>query len=301
MIGFTGFTFMGDGNSLDPMPTDVGNLTAVTIQNAIYDDVYITQNSTFAYSPTPPADWDLYTILYANFEGTLVGGNIDAIVAQISSIKIKRRVYGTFEWTTIKEYPVNKPEDLSFVFQDYLGKNNETYEYAWVPVLNGNEGNYVVEEVLSKFNGVFIVDSTAAYKFYGDVSYGTSSQVQQVGVFTPLGQQYPVYVTNGALSYQIGSVSGKVMGSYEETHILDRYEMVKQKDAMLQFLTNKKPKILKDWNGNLWLVFITGSPTVTYNNSWGMGLMDIGFEYGEVGDANSTTDLQQLGFIPTVT
>ena len=93
MIGFTGFTFMGDGNSLDPMPTDVGNLTAVTIQNAIYDDVYITQNPTFAYSPTPPTEWDIYTILYANFEGTLAAGNIDAIVSKMSSVKIKRRAF----------------------------------------------------------------------------------------------------------------------------------------------------------------------------------------------------------------
>lgn len=40
-----------------------------------------------------------------------------------------------------------------------------------------------------------------------------------------------------------------------------------------------------------------GEPTTSYNSSWGMGKIDVNFEYVEVGDANSESDLMSLGLI----
>lgn len=40
-----------------------------------------------------------------------------------------------------------------------------------------------------------------------------------------------------------------------------------------------------------------GEPTTSYNSSWGMGKIDVNFEYVEVGDVNSESDLMSLGLI----
>lgn len=73
--------------------------------------------------------------------------------------------------------------------------------------------------------------------------------------------------------------------------------IVQQGKELIDFITNNKAKILKDWNGNIFLIMPVGEPTTTYNNNWGMGKIDVNFEYVEVGDANSESDLMSLGLI----
>lgn len=50
-------------------------------------------------------------------------------------------------------------------------------------------------------------------------------------------------------------------------------------------------------NGNSWLCIISGSPTTAYNNSYGQGIMNVGFDYVEIGDSNSQSDLYNSGII----
>lgn len=299
MLGFVGYSFNEDGGSLDPYPTSVENIDSIVASNAIYDELYLTYDTTSAYSTTIPTEWDIYTIFLAAFENSLAAGNIGAEVDNITSVRIKRRRVGDYDWITLAEYPVSTPADLEVVGEDYFNAYGQEYEYAWVPVLNDTEGQYITATIESKFKGVFVADATTIYKFYAGVTYGESRQVQQVGVFAPLGRQYPVYIANGQTNYQTGSLSGYVMGDYETTKTLDRTVMVGYKNALLEFLTNKGGKVLKDDNGNIWLIFVTGEPSVSYNSSWGNGLMSVGFEYGELGDANNETDLVNAGLIET--
>ena len=287
MLQFTGYNFIGDGNALDPRPSYIDNIEQIKIQNAIYNDFYITSDVISPYNTTPPTEWDIYTLLWATFNGTINAGSVDYTTADVDSIRIKRRKAGEIEWATIYEQKIKTASDFLFSGEDYFAQNGEIYEYAWVPVLAGNEGNYIVKSIESKFKGVFIADADTIYKFYAGVAYGTSQQTQLVGIYNPIGQQYPIYVTNGATNYQTGSVTAKIVGNYETTHVLDRKEMVEEKNALVKWLTNKKAKILKDDNGNIWLVFITGAPAVTYNAQWGNNMMEISFQWGEIGNPDS--------------
>ena len=62
-------------------------------------------------------------------------------------------------------------------------------------------------------------------------------------------------------------------------------------------LTNKKPKIIKDWNGQAWLCIITGNPSTSYISNTGMGLMSISADWTEVGDVNNQDDLYANGLL----
>ncbi len=301
MVQFIHYNFLTDGNALDPFPSNVGDLDTVKIQGAVFNDLVITRDVSSPYGTTVPEDWDIYTILLATFNDTLKAGNVDISIEDIDSIRIKRRKLGEFDWQTIHEQEINSLQDLIFSGEDYFALNQTEYEYAWVPVLSNVEGTYIIESIESKFQGVFIADADVIYKLSAGVSYGPSEQTQLVAVYNPLGKKYPIYVSNGATNYQTGSVTAKIIGNYENTHRFDRKEMVQQKNNMLKWLTNKRAKVLKDSNGNMWLIFITGSPSVTYDAQWGNGMMEISFQYGEIGDVNDKEDMKKVGLFPITT
>lgn len=300
MLQFIGYNFLCDGNLLDPYPTNVNNITTTKIENAIYNDFYITADVNSPYSTTVPTDWDIYTILLATLNHTLNAGSVDYTTAEVDSIRIKRRKKGEFTWATIYEQQINSPSDFQFSNEDYFAMNDTEYEYAWVPVLAGAEGNYTIQEIESQFRGVFICDADTIFKFIAGVAYGASQQVQQVATYNPLGKKYPIYVSNGANNYQTGALTTKLIGNYESTGVFNRKEMVEQKNTILQWLTNKKAKILKDDNGNIWLCFIMGEPSITYNSQWGNNMMELSFQYGELGEANNIEDMQNVGLWPII-
>ena len=300
MIGLIGYNFCADGNALDPTPTDVNNITYTRVQNGIFDHFNVSRDTSFDYSSIVPTDWDINTLMNADFAGNTSAGNVAQVASGVTSVRIKRRVKGTFDWIMIREIPVSKPEDLSFVITDNLNAYNVEYEYAFVPVMEDVEGSYIIESILSKFEGVFICDIDTAFKFYAGVEYDDNDAVQQVGVFQPFNRKYPIIVSNSIMQYQTGSIGGWVLPEdYEDTHVFDRSKIVKEKEVLLNFLMNKKPKILKDMNGNNWLVYFTGNPTITYDNNYGQGMLKVEAQWTEVGDPNDKTDLYENGLIPT--
>ena len=300
MIGLIGYNFCADGNALDPTPTNINDITFTKVQNGIFDHFNVSRDTSFDYSSIIPTDWDVNTLMNASFAGNASAGNVAQVATGVTSIRVKRRIKGTFDWITIREIPVTKPEDLSFVITDNLNAYNVEYEYAYVPMMEDVEGNYIVESILSKFEGVFICDIDTVFKFYAGVEYDTNDAIQQVGVFQPYNRKYPIVVSNSIMQYQTGSIGGWVLPEdYEDTHVFDRSKIVKEKEVLLNFLMNKKPKILKDMNGNNWLVYFTGNPSVTYDNNYGQGMLKVSANWTEVGDPNDKTDLYENGLIPT--
>jgi len=302
MFEICGYNFTSDINALDPLSTNLVNIDTVQIQNGIFDHYNLTRDVASAYSSTIPTLWDYFTLMDANFQDDINAGNVDFLISQVTDIRIKRRKVGEFEWVLLKSVPVDGVDDLIFVLTDSYNKHNETYEYAFIPTLNGTEGNYITNTVFSEFDGVFICDIESVYRYYAGVSYGDSEQVIKAGTFEPFGRKYPVVVTNALTNYQRGSVSGTIVQpDFDDTRVLDRLAAVKYRKELLDFLTNKRAKILKDWNGNMWLMMVTSAPSITYDNSTGMGMTNVGFEYTEIGDAENQSDLYYAGLVDFLT
>lgn len=298
MFQFIGYNFFSDGDALNSAPSNVTNINSTTIENAIFDHLNITQDTSLTFSTIIPTDWTYDTIMDADFNGSLNAGNVDFLIEQISAIKIKRRIKGEFNWLTLASIPINTVEDLTFVFNDLLNADLVTYEYALVPVLNDIEGNYIINEIFSQFNGIFIGDAHTTYKFLYDVNYGTNARNQQIGTFEPLGSQFPIIVQNGILSYDSGTVSATIMNdAFEDTGIIDVTAITEKKELIKDFLTNKKAKILKDWSGNMWLCACTSSPQVTYKSNSGMRIPQIQFDWKQIGLADNQQDLYNNGII----
>lgn len=298
MFQFLGYNFFADGDSLNFVPSTVDNIRSTRLTNAIFDHMNVTRNTEEPFSTNIPVDWTYDTILNADFQNQLNAGNVDFLTEQISSVKIKRRVKGSFDWLTLKTIPISQPTDLNFVFQDFLNIQNTQYEYALVPVMVDVEGNYLINSVFSKFNGVFIGDAEQTFRLMYDVNYGNNTRNQQVGVFQPLGKKFPIVVANGLLSYENGSVTATILSDdFDKTGVVDRQATYQKQKELKDFLTNKKAKLLKDWNGGAWLCFITDSVESTYRSGSGMAVPQIRFNWAQIGDENSQQDLYNNGIL----
>lgn len=298
MFIMNSYNFCQDGNCIDAVPNNVVPIQTTTISNGIFDHFNVKSDVTSAYSPTIPTAWDFLTLMDCNFNGNIDAGNAMFSLSTLSGFKVKRRKTTDFSWITLSYIPITSPEEFSFTFNDNLAASLQDYEYAIVPVIEGVEGTYITNTITTNFNGVFICDLDTIYRFYAGAQYGQAEQVQKIGVFEPFGKQYPIVVSNALLNYQKGSVSGTVVNnSFYTGASIDRLAIVQERKELLNFLTNKKAKILKDFNGNSWLMIISGSPVTTYNNNYGMGIMDVGADYVEIGDSNNQADLYNSGII----
>lgn len=297
MFDILGYNFCFDINAIDPTPTNIDNITSTKVENGIFDHFNITRDVSKPYSSSIP-NWDFFTILDANFNGSINAGNVDFVVSQISSIKVKRRIKGTFDWITYVNLPISVASDLQFNMKDLFNANDIEYEYALVPMIGDVEGNYIMNDIKSQFNGVFICDYESIFKFYTGVEYGTTESVQSVGTYETIGGKYPIIVSNSAIDYNKGSVKATILNpDYEQTRKIDRQAIVNYQNLITKFLKNKRAKILKDWNGNIWLVYLTSNPNINYVNEYGMGIVDTTFEWVEQGDANSQQDLYRNGLV----
>lgn len=299
MIGLLGYNFCSDGNSLDPKPTKVNNITSSKVKNGIFSHYNASSDVSGDYNNVVPTVWDLSTIMDCNFNDNIGAGTLGELTKNITSIKIKRREKGAFDWITIKEIEVNSIEDFSFIFMDNLASNFTQYEYAYVPVMGQVEGTYTTSEVYSKFNGVFICDVNTIYKFYADIDYGSTDSAQKIGTYEPFGRKYPVVVSNGLLGYDTGTVSALILPkNFNQSNRIDRQAITKERNALFKWLTNKKPKMLKDWNGGEWLLQIIGNPQTDYESNYGMGIQRMTAEWVQTGNPKEKADLYANGLIP---
>lgn len=309
MFQFLGYDFLSGPNALASAPSYTPKITRTGLRNAIFDHFNVTKDVKQFGDTKIPEVWTYDTILNATFNNTIGAGNLSYIASQLDGVKIKRRikpgigeVYNAaddrFKWVTIGFYEVNKIEDLSFTFNDFLNAWGVEYEYALVPVVGNTEGNYIVDSIVSKFNGVFVGDAEQAFKFLYNVSYGSNIRKQQTGTFTPMGRQYPIVVANGVSSYETGTVSSVVLDdNFETTGKIDKLATVRKKNKLKDFLTNKQPKILKDWNGQIWLIMVTEDVPIEYLEGSGMAVPKVSFNWTQIGDANSQQDLYDAGMI----
>jgi hypothetical protein len=300
MLSFCGYNLVGDSNALDIYPTNL-TLNQTKISNAIYDHFNITKDISATYTNNIPS-WDYNTVLDCNFEDNINGGNLNYTLAQITAIRFKRKQTGTNNWIQFADdFPINSLDDLHIIISDCFCASLENYDWALIPILDGIEGNYIIQNVDTNFNGVFLADKNAIYRLFATVSYGSTVANKEIGKLTPIGSKYPIIISNGTIDYDSGSVNGQLLNTaYYQTRIIDRKAIVDYTNNFKKFCNNGKPKILKDWNGNAWLIMITSSPNINYDNNYGMGVTNISFNWDEQGDINNQQSLYKNGIVEVI-
>ena len=237
------------------------------------------------------------------------GGMFLVYQLPITSLLVKRRDVADVsgKWLILYSTPITQASDMDFTFIDFLNQYGKTYQYALVPVLAQDqsgvivqiEGGYTVSDnVDSIFDGVYIADQTNVERVKAGVGYGNIDMNQGVGSITPIGSKYPIVITNSQNQYHNGSVRGTIVpNDFYSNGNLSRIDMVNKRDELEQFLTNKHAKIIKDWNGKMWLVMIMSNVSCSFDDNYGMGMVSFSADWLEVGDPTNQQDLYNAGLI----
>lgn len=288
---FMGYTFAGGAYALDSTPTHDATYNSVSVGNGQIDAL-LGSRSILTADEITSAPWDFDTILRALFKGNTLAGNIDYAVSEIDKIRLKRRKRGDIEWITLAEKTITTADDLSFTYDDATAGIG-VYEYAVIPVMGGIEGSFFANSIESQFDGMFIVDATGV--FGTELEVECSSQTNQpTSVVATLARKYPYVIHNPSIRYESGNASGFFVEKKSDGYdIKGGMEFRKRLDA---FLTNGMPKILKIYDGRMWLVDIT-SPTIAKEDQGHPEFITTSFEWAETGDCESYDELYNAGLI----
>lgn len=287
---FCGQTFYRDNKSSQSALVDITNLNSITLDNGIYDDLFITRNYNVEINKTNK-EWDFDTVLHALFKDNLLAGNIEFALDTITSIRIKQREKGKFDWITICDVPINTIDDLNFVRTYKYCKGNTNYEFAILPVLNGNiEGNMSVVECLSEFSGAYLMERDASIQMV--INFESSQQRNHSSTtIQTLGRNKPFYITNGMSNYESGSIN-VVLIQFENCE-LNNKTGAKYRKNVNDMLTNKKPKILKFEDGRTYIIGIVDAISQTSD----IDIPITTINWTEIADIDSEEDLYENDFL----
>lgn len=287
---FMGQTFYKDAKSSRSSIINITNLNSITLDNGIYDDLFVTKNYNIELNESNK-EWSFDTILYAMFNGNLLAGNIAFALETITSIRIKQREKGKFDWITIYDIPINSVEDLSFVRTYKYCKGNTDYEFAVLPVLNNSiEGNLSVVECESKFTGAYLMQKDSSIQMV--INFESSQQRNHSSTtIQTLGREKPFYITNGMSNYESGNIN--VAFIQFNNCEPDNKNGSRYRKNIYDTLTNKMPKILKFEDGRAYIVGITDAIQESSDVSIPISTLN----WTEIANIDSEEDLYENGFL----
>lgn len=291
---FLGNTFASSNKSLVSSPVEAKSIEKLTVRFAIFGEIYAGNNviSLDDFNGAVPSDWGFDTKLHALFQGDLHGGNVNFSTDVVESIRIKKRTKGELIFKTIYEKPINTNEDFGINFLDYLEPVG-TIEYAYVPIISGGEGDYIISKVECEFDSYFICEKDIAYPMVLDTAF--KKQLNHlVGVVELPNRLKPVVIKGGITNYISGDIECTFIENRDcEWLVNDSWEY---RNQIYQFLTNGKPKILKDFEGNTWMIAVTSGIS---EDSDHYQHIKSKFSVVECGEVSSVGDLYDNGFIDT--
>ena len=124
----------------------------------------------------------------------------------------------------------------------------------------------------------------------------TKKRTKPRSITVPSIRKYPYVISNGANDYNSGSVSAQWLEYDSESDDWDIDGAYTFTDALEDFLNNGLPKLLKYQDGRMWLIDVSSSD-ITESEDESHLQVHTSFEWTEIGDCDSGTDLYANGFI----
>lgn len=297
--------------------SSVNAISNIEVQNCQARMLFVDKDiSTTPTDVPPPAEWADNYVMRGDFSHSTQAGNIGRLLENLTEVLIRRRMHGDDNWVTLKRIIIpNDPDEAREVLKnielkDYLTATGGIYDYCLVPVIK--DGNIIVQgseptnpediaTVEANFDGVFVCDAKSFKKLFGNITYDDNNKKKSTNYHETLNGKFPVVVSNARTNYYQGGITGLVVNDdYCDDYVFDRNKLTKARQEFEEFVSDNKPKVVKDWNGNFWLCMVTDSASSSFDSSWGMGLATVHFSFVEIGDANNYDDLVNAGLVQGV-
>lgn len=295
---FFGNAFASTAAAFLSSPPPSSSIQTLTVQNAVFDELYVSVNvpDLSDFDGAVPAVWTFDTRLHAGFNGDLYGGNVSFSEQIVEAVRIKKRTRRDRNFQTIYEKRILKNEDFEIQLLDYLEPCGDV-DYMYAAVISGGENNAVVNTVTSSFDSCFLCEKGSSYPLILDTDFSKQLN-QRVSVVETWGRQYPLIVKNGTMKYYSGSIRCTFLEQSDSSVFgWKTGSGWEYRNLVYDFLTNGHPKILKDNEGNIYMIAVTGSAITEEKIS--SAYIKTCFEITECGNAYDTGDLYDNHFIDT--
>ena len=282
--------FCGDNHCFDYTPNNITNINTVVIKNGVYDELFLSKNSNLEFMEDAK-HWNYETIFYALFKNDLFAGNVSFTSDTVSAIRVKRRKISEFDWQTFFEVPIETNQDFNFERFDRYVRGSVVYDYSLVPVINGIEGNLSTASITTEFDGFYFIEKDTIIRAYLNTQLSTQRNHNGKPI-TTLGRKYPYYITNGSANHTTGSLTATFIDLIN--NVYDVENGWKFREVVDDFLTNGRPKILKNDEGKMWMVAIVDNVPQDFSIHWNCPVHTINFT--EIGNSEDVGDLYSNNF-----
>ena len=290
---FVGMECCGSGDAMSYTSTFLNDITYISISNGIYDELFGTDNPDIGMNDSSKK-WDYDTRFYSKFQNNLVAGNVDYAASMVSSMRIKRRKNNEHQWFTMFDIPIETNDDFEFELIDRYAQGSQDYYYSMVPVIEHIEGNINKNEIRSEFDYYFILDRDVSYPIIFNTNLSLEL-VKNIGIVNTLGQKYPFVISNGQSQYKTGSLQFSLAQVVDcDIDIANGYNYRTQFE---EWITNGKPKILKDWTGQIFMIDITNSIPIDCSF---YQLPSYQIQFTEIGNPLDETSMYNNAFIDVI-
>ena len=267
-------------------------VNGVKVTQGIYDHLTFEDTTTSITNTTKPTTWSTTTLLNVTFDNTINGGSISQFIGSIESFEVQRQEQGSNSWITLQTLTKDTNGILAtnFTMFDSFAKNDTVYTYRLVPANSNGEGISVQQEILSKFGCAFIADVTDSYNITLEYGLNNIKRNQQVATYNPYGAVYPVVVYNAQTNYESGTATAVLLApTSKTTAYLDRKAQTQLSNEFANWLLNKLPKVIKDFNGKFTIINVISAVSNSYYQELANGLASVSFSYVEMGDDTQDT------------
>lgn len=271
------------------LPTS--QIDELTIGAGIYDELYVSLDTTITKVNEKPSRWFLKTIINPKFKEDIEAGTLDADGHKVTEIQVYRRKVGIeSEWTLIGRFSYEFEFNV-YSFIDNSAENDATYQYAIVPIATEVVGELTESQPIKvNYSGVYLSDLENNFRLEIDFEMGDVAYNKNFSTMTPLNGQFPIMIY-GNQNYRTGDVTFLPITQEQidtgGTKIDGRAERI-QRDSVVNFLNNGQAKILRNDNGEVMIIATSDVKSKPKENQL-MDIHSVSFNYTEVGKVDSQT------------
>lgn len=264
-------SFMGtDFYSQQPYP--VGQYFDLTLQGQVFDEVII--DKTIDIYMNQKSEWSINTYLLAKFQNNIEAGNVSLGGLEITHWKIRRRKITNLNFQELAIVPMG--QDDNFYYLDKAPQSHVVYEYEVIPMSGDIEGEAFTTQIECKFDYWWITDGNESFPLWANIEVSDISTNIQRHIYDGF-DQFPI-VSYGTQKYQSGSITAYILDGNLETSKTYR-------DNLIAFLNNQKQKLLKNPEGDIWVVD-THTVNRKPHTELEVDLSSVSFEWTEIDKLN---------------
>lgn len=200
---------------------------------------------------------------------------------------ISRTVLNADDYLQLKEF-----KHTGFTLYDYYALPNTPYLYRAVLYQGDSIVATYYRKITHQINGICIADLYSGYHALAFTQKYPVNKHDRAAILEPMDSKYPYAVINGSLDYDTGSITATFATIEECTP--DFKGNASYSQNIRHWLNNGNAKLLKYYNGECWIVSVSG---VTTEQSGESDILSTTFQWTQIADATQNENYIKLGMV----